>query len=656
MEQNDDMGLPDETGLAADTGQNVDTGQAGSSGQVTDAELTNDTGPSDDTEQDYVYSYYLPPSEEPPDDLDQPDDTGQMSNTSQASNTGQANNTGQGNGTWQTEGEFIEVVTKEHIDILKKTPRSSWPTPKEFGVKVLQDMQNLFSLVNMKRAKGEKLPIPRALLLVQIALFMAIMFHIVRIACAGEGGDDELDVLAIYMDHGPDEGTYVESTVVFHQTARQFNQWLRPKECNEIIEILRTLEEVPRVTRCRDRDLIAVNNGIFDYRTKELLPFSPSYVFLAKSHVNYNPNAINVIICNPDDGTRWDVESWIKELSDDPEIVNLIWEILGAIIRPLVPWDKSAWFFAEDGNNGKGTLCVLMRNLCGEGAYASITIKEFAKQFGLEALMQADAVIVDENPVGVYVDETDKLKAVITHDVISIDRKHKRIIKFQFYGFMVQCLNELPRFKDKSDSFYRRQLFVPFTKCFTGKERKYIKEDYLGRKEVLEYVLYRVLHMHYYELSNPQACQQVLQEYKEYNDPVRQFFHEMEFAFVWNLLPFQFLYDLYKSWFARNNPRGSIQGRNTFIKELERVTKTSKIWEYHNTNDTIRTCNRMDDPEPMILQYDLEYWKNPEYVGSNTNIITKTKYKDAYHGGLVRRNINLHPKKTDNSKENIGTT
>ena len=69
--------------------------------------------------------------------------------------------------------------------------------------------------------------------------------------------------------------------------------------------------------------------------------------------------------------------------------------------------------------------------------------------------------------------------------------------------------------------------------------------------------------------TGPIACQQVLQEYKEYNDPVRQFFQEMEFSFTWSLLPFQFLYDLYKAWFARNNPKGSIQGRNTFIKEFE---------------------------------------------------------------------------------------
>src|SRR5699024_5398232 len=146
------------------------------------------------------------------------------------------------------------------------------------------------------------------------------------------------------------------------------------------------------------------------------------------------------------------------------------------------------------------------------------------------------------------IDKAANLKAIITNDVIQMNRKFKTPIAFQFKGFMVQCLNEMPKIKDRSDSFYRRQLFVPFLKCFTGKERKYIKHDYLHRKDVLEYVLWRVLNMDYYTLSEPEACRLALEEYKEYNDPIRQFIDEILPECKWNLLPYAFLYDLYKSW------------------------------------------------------------------------------------------------------------
>ena len=100
----------------------------------------------------------------------------------------------------------------------------------------------------------------------------------------------------------------------------------------------------------------------------------------------------------------------------------------------------------------------------------------------LEPLTRATAIIVDENDVGTYIDKAANLKAIITNDAISINRKFKQVISYRFYGFMVQCLNEMPRIKDKSDSFWRRQLFIPFTKCFTGAERKYIKQ--IGRAHV----------------------------------------------------------------------------------------------------------------------------------------------------------------------------
>ena len=111
------------------------------------------------------------------------------------------------------------------------------------------------------------------------------------------------------------------------------------------------------------------------------------------------------------------------------------------------------------------------------------------------------------------------LKAVITNDIILINRKNKTPIAYQFRGFMVQCVNDTPRFRDKSGSLYRRQLIIPFNKSFTGAERKYIKQDYMHRTEVLEYVLHRVLSGSFYELSEPAAVKMALHQYKIENDP-----------------------------------------------------------------------------------------------------------------------------------------
>ena len=300
----------------------------------------------------------------------------------------------------------------------------------------------------------------------------------------------------------------------------------------------------------------------------------------------------------------------MKELFDDPEIEQLNWEILGAIIRPNVSWNKSAWFYSNTGNNGKGTLCELMRQLSGEGSYASIPLSDFGKDFMLEPLIRATCIIVDENDVGVYIDKAAILKAIITNDIIQMNRKFKQPIAYRFRGFMVQCLNEMPRIKDKSDSFYRRQLFVPFTKCFTGKERKYIKNQYLHDEAVLEYVLYKVLNMNYYSLSEPQACKNALDEYKEFNDPIRQFYDDVITNATWDLLPFTFLYDIYKNWFKQNSPNGSLQGKNTFINDIIQTISSSDEWYCLGSKNQIRTAHYMDADEPLAETYNLTNWKN----------------------------------------------
>lgn len=444
-----------------------------------------------------------------------------------------------------------DIVRSQTSAYLADVDPASPPSPSTIEAELLEKINDEIEVHNLGRSKKNQLPFLKTLTFSQVADIMLHLHNICRIAPAGKNTDPDYDLVAMYMNNGVDAGIYVTSEDTFRTIARQYNYALSTAEFKEVLAALK--DASPRRQRCMERDLIAVNNGVFDYASKTLLPFTPELIFLSKSHVDYVHAAPNPVLHNDDDGTDWDVESWVATLSDDPEVVELLWEILGAIIRPNVRWNKSAWFYSERGNNGKGTLCELMRELCGPTSYASIPIADFGKDFMLEPLTRASAIIVDENDVGTFIDRAANLKAVITNDVISINRKFKTPIAYQFYGFMVQCLNEFPRIKDKSESFYRRQLFVPFEKNFNGIERRYIKGDYLHRPEVLQYVLHKVLHMDYYVLSEPAATRDVLAEYKEANDPVRAFWSEFEDQFSWDLLPFAFLYDLYKSWFASNS-------------------------------------------------------------------------------------------------------
>lgn len=478
------------------------------------------------------------------------------------------------------------------------------------------------------------------------AVIADCMLHrnrIVRIMLSDKNTDPNYDVLAVYMDHGPDTGIYVTDEVSIRVLARAYNYSISPKELDHVIDMLK--DNAPRITVNTDRDLVAVNNGIFDYKTKTLLPFTPEVVFTAKSAVDYKENPVNPVIHNNADDTDWDIESWMADLNDDPEIVNLLWEIMSAIIRPNVAWDKTAWLLSEVGNNGKGTLLTLMRNLCGERAWTSIPVADFGKDFHLEPLIRTNAVLVDENDVGEYVDKAANLKAVITNDVILINRKNKTPIAYQFRGFMVQCVNDTPRFRDKSGSLYRRQLIIPFNKSFTGSERKYIKQDYMHRTEVLEYVLHRVLSGNFYELSEPAAVKAALHRYKIENDPIRAFVEEFLDRMVWDLLPWRFLYALYRAWLVKDQPSNPPLGYNKFVQHLTLVLQDTpdegKNWIV--TPAATRTQNRIVGDEPLAVEYDLHDWIDIQPAGGSMRKIGIPHNIPISTRGLLRANAMASP-------------
>ena len=210
-----------------------------------------------------------------------------------------------------------------------------------------------------------------------------------------------------------------------------------------------------------------------------------------------------------------------------------------------------------------------------------------------------------------------------------MDRKFKDPRSVLFNGFMVQCVNELPKLRDKSESLYRRLLVIPFEKRFEGRERKYIKDDYLKRKDVLEYVLYKLLATtDYYELDVPQTCIDMLEEFKLENDPVRQFAEEVFAEATWDLLPYKFMYDCYRHWFQRNVPSGRPVGRNAFLKSLKGLAA-----EYGwLAQDKVRSDGRMDKPEPLILEYDVREWMNSGYTGSDPGRKCMPDLAESYRG------------------------
>lgn len=550
-----------------------------------------------------------------------------------------------------TANEVVAVATES---ILGMYDPLDPPAPEQVERDLLRGTRRLFEVANAGRDKDDRLVRPRAVSPWQIAKIVLRLHHAIRIMPSTQDSKPDYDALALYQWDGQRAGTYTISTDEIHRVARLYDRSLTRNGAKEVEEALRAI--APRWTVSLHRDLVPMANGVFysgrepleieingtafRFEPKTLHDFDPALVFVAKSHVNYVDGAPSPVYTDYD-GWAFDFDSWLADLFDLPDgrgegMVQLMWEILSAILRPHVSWRKAAFFYSESGNNGKGTLCTLMRNLLGPGTYASVPLSEMGKEFALESLMSANAIIVDENDVGMYIDKAAGFKTLVTNDVIQINRKHEKHVAFQFWGLMVQCLNEFPLFKDKSESLYRRQLFVPFEKSFTGAERKYIKDDYLQRPELLEYVAYRALQMDHYELSEPPATKLVLDEFKEMNDPVRTFWGEHRLEFVWDLLPFRFLYDAFKAWSMRVNPSGRVASERSFTSDLVAIVRKDEIWDGGERGQRHRPGNRMDRYEPMIIKYDLRDWMHLANRGPSGNSRARPSPQAQYRGLVLR--------------------
>lgn len=506
---------------------------------------------------------------------------------------------------------FLEAATSELVDQYAAICKATG-CPVDIGwvrAEVLRNTHTELLRANFDRPKCTWFTVPRSLRPIQIAIIILTLYPICNVECSDDGQEP---VLGLYMADGNEAGTYQTAERIIEGLIHQYNSTLSQSEMNITVKLLK--ERAPVRPRCTDAHLIAVNNGIFNYTTKQLLPFTPEKIFLSKSHVNYVPNPVNPFIQTPDGGT-WDVETWMAQLSDDPEIVQVLWQIVGAVIRPGVAFDKCIIEYSPTGANGKSTFNALLRALCGKGTCASIPISDFSVRFQLEPIIGCSAIIYDENSTHSYLDDGSAFKACVTHDAIGIDRKNRSRVSYTFTGLMVQGCNSLPKVRDTSGSFLRRLLFVPFDKCFLGRDNPHIKDDYLRRPEVLEYVLHKVLNMpDYYKFDEPAASKRLLAEYEIFNNGVREFFEEFRDQFVWDFLPFDFLYDLYLGWTKRVNPSGKQLSKSSFKQEIRQILKNDPDWMVYTKPDgkdgQVRPGKYVTEHEPLAVEYGLLGWNS----------------------------------------------
>jgi len=379
--------------------------------------------------------------------------------------------------------------------------------------------------------------------------------------------------LAMYL---PKEGIYSQNTTLIKRTI----SWLEPKlnnvKADEVIYHLTNKVEIKEKTE--SRYLIPVQNGVFNLKTKTLEPFSADYVFTSKISTPYIENPTNPIL----DG--WDIESWLNSIScGDSEIYNLLWQVMNDSLNGNYSRKKSI-FLIGNGNNGKGTFQELLTSLIGSQNIATLKVNEFDQRFRLSILEGKTAVIGDDVPANVYIDDSSNFNSVVTGDRVAVEFKNKPIYNTVFRCSVIQSTNGMPKFKNKTNGTIRRIVIVPFQADFNGQaENLKIKDDFIRNEEVLQYVLNKAINMDFEKFDVPKVSLQELEIFKQDNDPILDF--KLSVFDEWQIqkVPKYVVYGFYKKFCNDNGYKYSSDRHfhKQFKTYLEQDWKTDAQAKYN---------------------------------------------------------------------------
>ena len=370
--------------------------------------------------------------------------------------------------------------------------------------------------------------------------------------------------------YDPERGYYQKDYRYAYQLIYILEPTFNETKCRNVLFLLSNMSRKYEYNRMRMdfepeyrdvRRFILVKNGIYDKKKKKLLSFDYKFINFSTIETELVENAPKPTI------NGWNVDDWLLDLmSGDSELVELLWQVIAASLNGNHSYRKSIWLVGN-GNDGKGTFQQLISNLVGLKNVAPLKLNQFSERFGLAIIEGKTVIIGDDVQAGIYVDESSNFNSVVTGEPVSIEKKGENPYLAQFKKTVIQSTNAMPVFKNKSNGTYRRIVIIPFKKAFGIKDDNWaIKDDYINRKEVLEYVLWKAINLDFDRFSEPKATQERMQEFKEENNTVYKFLNEYLSDVVSTRIPVRFLWDVYRSWCHEGNH--TIPKKSNFEKEL----------------------------------------------------------------------------------------
>jgi len=254
--------------------------------------------------------------------------------------------------------------------------------------------------------------------------------------------------------YNPENGVYeiFAEAHIQQEVRKKLGKHLRINRHREIEHFIKssTIKDLERPPE----DLIVVQNGVLNVKTRQLETFNPAYFMFNALPVKYDPNA---------DCPKF--KKFLVEVVPSPENIKVLQEFFGYCLLRNCKFEKAIMLVGE-GANGKSTFLHVLSKTLGRKNVSSTPLQIISNnRFALAELYGKMANVYPDLPA-VALKDTGLFKSLVTGEMISGEYKFKGRFDFEPYAKLLFSCNKMPQTPDDTDAFFRRWLIITFPNQF----------------------------------------------------------------------------------------------------------------------------------------------------------------------------------------------
>jgi P4 family phage/plasmid primase-like protien len=302
----------------------------------------------------------------------------------------------------------------------------------------------------------------------------------------------------------------------------------------------------------KDKHLLCLKNGTFDFKNKKLVSHSPEHRLFNKVNILYDPKAI----C-----PRWEI-FLSKIFESDRELIDWIAHKVGCCLTGYI-LDEEALFGYGNGANGKSTFFGITQYLLND-YYLTLPVEVLMSknngqsstdEYQKARMFGKRCIVAPETPEGKRLSES-LLKDLTGGMTDKVTARNPYGRPFEFYPTHKLWMygNHKPLVRGCDDGIWRRIKLIPFKHQFTGKEKR-DKETVMAefRNELPGILNWAIKGYYNKPSSDPEVVLESSKLYKEESDLLASFTSEALEKSVTTQVAARNVFKAYMGWCEREN-------------------------------------------------------------------------------------------------------